>query len=169
MKMQILIAEVYGDITPTRRSEDDNMKTGEKALASMLKDGMINQPFLWIDTYNQRVDVIAGTIKARIDSNNMFYVSVKNNKMAQKEDKKYFVIPQELQGKDFRIRKITPKECFRLMGVSEDDIDKLLNANISDSSLYKLAGNSIVVDTLYWQFYKAFINTENDSQQLTLF
>ena len=44
-----------------------------------------------------------------------------------------------------RLRKLTPRECFRLMGVSEENIDKLLNAGISDSQLYKLAGNSIVV------------------------
>lgn len=36
----------------------------------------IDRPFLWIDTYNQRVDSIAGTIKARIDSNCMYFVSV---------------------------------------------------------------------------------------------
>lgn len=46
---------------------------------------------------------------------------------------------------NYRIRKLTPRECFRLMDVSETDIDKLLNAGISNSQLYKLAGNSIVV------------------------
>ena len=38
--------------------------------------GQIMQPFLWIDTYNQRTDTIAGTIKARIDANCMYFVSV---------------------------------------------------------------------------------------------
>lgn len=41
---------------------------------------------------------------------------------------------------NYRIRKLTPRECFRLMDVSESDIDKLLNAGISNSQLYKLAG-----------------------------
>ena len=57
-----------------------NMKpkpTGGKRLESMLKGGgQIMQPFLWIDTYNQRTDTIAGTIKARIDANCMYFVSV---------------------------------------------------------------------------------------------
>lgn len=72
-------------------------------------------------------------------------------------------------GNQYRIRKLTPRECFRLMGVSEANIDKLLNAGISNSQLYKLAGNSIVVDVLYHIFRKMFIETQNESQQLTLF
>jgi site-specific DNA-cytosine methylase len=47
-----------------------------------------------------------------------------------------------------RIRKLTPKECFRLMDVSDEDIEKLLNSGISNSQLYKLAGNSIVVSCM---------------------
>ena len=48
----------------------------------------------------------------------------------------------------YRIRKLTPKECMRLMGVKDYDFDKMKSAGISDSQLYKLAGNSIVVDVL---------------------
>ena len=70
---------------------------------------------------------------------------------------------------NYRIRKLTPRECFRLMDVSEPDIDKLLNAGISNSQLYKLAGNSIVVSCLYHIFRKMFIEKENENQQLTLF
>ena len=69
----------------------------------------------------------------------------------------------------FRIRKLTPTECFRLMDVSDYDIDKLMNSGISNSQLYKLAGNSIVVSCLYHIFRKLFIETENDSKQLELF
>lgn len=49
---------------------------------------------------------------------------------------------------DFRIRKLTPKECFRLMGFDDRDVDVLVSNGISDSQLYKMAGNSIVVDVL---------------------
>ena len=45
-----------------------------------------------------------------------------------------------------RIRKLTPREAFRLMGVKDRDYDKI--ADFSDSSLYKLAGNSIVIQVL---------------------
>ena len=70
-----------------------------------------------------------------------------------------------------RIRKLTPRECFRLMGVSEPDIDKMLNSGISNSACYKLAGNSIVVDVMTAIFDKLFINTEQPKEigmQLTL-
>lgn len=78
-------------------------------------------------------------------------------------------LPKELDGKKFRIRKLTPRECFRLMGVDDSDIDKIQTARISNSAQYKLAGNSIVVDVLFHIFRKMFVETENESQQLTLF
>lgn len=71
-----------------------------------------------------------------------------------------------------RIRKLTPRECFRLMGVSEPDIDKILNSGISNSACYKLAGNSIVVDVMTAIFDKLFVNTEQEKAcgvQLSLF
>lgn len=49
---------------------------------------------------------------------------------------------------DFRIRKLTPLECWRLMGFSDEDFNKAKNAGISNSQLYKQAGNSIVVNVL---------------------
>lgn len=70
---------------------------------------------------------------------------------------------------EYRIRKLTPKECFRLMGVDDEDIDKIQASGISNSSQYKLAGNSIVVDVLYHIFRKAFVEKDNESQQLTFF
>lgn len=71
-----------------------------------------------------------------------------------------------------RIRKLTPRECFRLMGVPEEDIDKILNSGISNSACYKLAGNSIVVDVMTAIFDKLFVNTEQEKAcgvQLSLF
>lgn len=47
-----------------------------------------------------------------------------------------------------RIRKLTPKECFRLMGFDDKDVDILTENKISNTQLYKMAGNSIVVDVL---------------------
>ena len=85
------------------------------------------------------------------------------------KEKKQIQLPPELQGKKFRIRKLTPRECFRLMGVDDADIDKMQASGLSNSAQYKLAGNSIVVDVLYHIFRKAFIETENENSQLTLF
>ena len=50
-----------------------------------------------------------------------------------------------------RIRKLTPKECWRLMGFDDSDFEKAAQVN-SNSQLYKQAGNSIVVDVLYHIF-----------------
>lgn len=46
------------------------------------------------------------------------------------------------------IRRLTPRECWRLMGWSDDDIDKAFKANVSETQLYKMAGNSIIVNCL---------------------
>lgn len=46
-----------------------------------------------------------------------------------------------------RIRKLTPLECWRLMGFEDHDYDKAKEV-VSKSQLYKQAGNSIVVDVL---------------------
>ena len=56
-----------------------------------------------------------------------------------------------------RIRKLTPKECFRLMGFSDSAYDAASKV-VSNSQLYKQSGNSIVVDVLYYilvELYKA--------------
>lgn len=50
-----------------------------------------------------------------------------------------------------RIRKLTPKECWRLMGFDDVDFEKAAAVN-SNTQLYKQAGNSIVVDVLYYIF-----------------
>ena len=62
---------------------------------------------------------------------------------------------------EYRIRKLTPRECFRLMGVSESDIDKIQSAGISKTQQYKMAGNSIVVDVLYYIFRNLFNDNTN--------
>lgn len=62
---------------------------------------------------------------------------------------------------DFRVRKLTPRECFRLMGLNDNDIDKIQAAEISNSQQYKMAGNSIVVDVLEGIFRELFLSNNN--------
>lgn len=69
----------------------------------------------------------------------------------------------------YRIRKLTPRECFRLMGVDDKDIDTIQASGVSNSQQYKMAGNSIVVDCLYHLFRKMFTETQSEDRQLTLF
>ena len=56
---------------------------------------------------------------------------------------------------DFRIRKLTPKECWRLMGFDDEDFYKAEAVN-SNAQLYKQAGNSIVVDVIEKIYEKLF-------------
>jgi len=56
--------------------------------------------------------------------------------------------------KIYRIRKLTARECFRLMAVKDEEIDRIQASGISESQQYKLAGNSIVVDTLVHGIYE---------------
>ena len=53
----------------------------------------------------------------------------------------------QMEQSSLRIRKLTPRECFRLMGVKDEDYDKIAKHQ-SDQSLYHLAGDSIVVNVL---------------------
>ena len=56
-------------------------------------------------------------------------------------------VPMHNYTKDLRIRKLTPKECYRLMGFTDEDFAKAEAVN-SNTQLYKQAGNSIVVDVI---------------------
>ena len=61
-------------------------------------------------------------------------------------------------GKNYlKIRKLTPLECWRLMGFDDEDFYKAKNAGISDTQLYRQAGNSIVVKVLEALFKKLLL------------
>lgn len=67
---------------------------------------------------------------------------------------------------DLRIRKLSPLECFRLMGFSDEDFYSI--KGISNTQLYKMAGNSIVVDVLVYLFKSLFEALES-SEHPSLF
>ena len=51
-----------------------------------------------------------------------------------------------------RIRKLTPKECLRLMGFEDKDYQALKDYGISDSAIYRMAGDSITSSVLIGMF-----------------
>ena len=70
------------------------------------------------------------------------------------------IIPDQIRvGSTFYTVKAqtTPRECFRLMGMKDDDIDKIQAAGISNTQQYKMAGNSIVVNVLEAIFKNLFM------------
>jgi DNA (cytosine-5)-methyltransferase 1 len=87
----------------------------------------------FIDSYNQIIRKgISGTITTRVsESNNTFVACTEPGKVYS----------------NLCVRKLTPKECWRLMGFSDEDFEKASKVN-SNSQLYKQAGNSIVVNVL---------------------
>jgi len=72
---------------------------------------------------------------------------------------------QEIGRKDYmnnlRIRKLTPKECWRLMGFDDEDFEKAAKVN-SNAQLYKQAGNSIVVNVLQAILYNLLSDDKQD-------
>lgn len=64
------------------------------------------------------------------------------------------VDPEEI---GYRIRKLTPRECWRLMGFTDHDFDCAKSSGVSNSQLYKQAGNSIVVNVLMAVFKSVFL------------
>ena len=58
------------------------------------------------------------------------------------------VLISEIGNHFMQIRKLTPRECWRLMGFDDSDFDKIKSVGISDTQAYKQAGNSIVVNVL---------------------
>lgn len=68
------------------------------------------------------------------------------------------------------IRKLTERECFRLMDVNESDIDKIQDSGVSRSQQYRMAGNSIVVSCMVGIFENLFSDNPIPPEgQLTLF
>lgn len=70
-----------------------------------------------------------------------------------------------LEKPQYRIRKLTPRECGRLMSVSDEDIDKMAAVN-SNTQLYKQFGNSIVVDVMCAMFKNLNIKQGDNNEAL---
>ena len=108
--------------------------TSENSLSSLLYDGSQAKREGKSREYND----FAPTLSAR---------DYKDPRMVNDEKKS-----------NFHIRKLTPRECWRLMSFSDDSFNAAKSVGISDSQLYKQAGNSIVTDVLYYiylEIYKA--------------
>ena len=62
------------------------------------------------------------------------------------------------------VRELTARECFRLQGVDDDDIDKIYETGLSNRQMIALAGNSITVDVFYHILRKLYIDKGNEEQ-----
>lgn len=111
---------------------NDVTPVSNKRLNSLVDKADLGEETTFLDCYNQKTSTeTSTTITARIDDANHF---VYNN---------------------YRIRKLTPRECFRLMGIKGEDFDKIAK-NQSNAGLYHLAGDSIVTTCMMQIFGTLF-------------
>lgn len=123
-------------------------------------------------TYNRHVSVgVSRAVTTRTDaSTQSFYLSFKKiEKMKAPTGKAVIYEADNGHKYEIAIRKYTPTDCFRLMGVRDDDIRRLLTKHkvirkgveteeqiISNSKLYQMAGNSIVTNCMVAMFDELF-------------
>lgn len=121
------------EMIPTLKTSPDigvcvniDLKTKNKRIKTLVENtDFTDKNASFMDIYNQKViENTCGTLKSGMDhqQGNIIYDTL-------------------------RIRKLTPKECWRLMGFDDEDFEKAEKVN-SNTQLYKQAGNSIVVNVL---------------------
>lgn len=150
-------------------------------LTTIQKDNLVVEPIIF-DDYNSRIpkeQSIIGTLTTNIGNqakrNGIKIIEPvcinskdETGKQSSLSDRIYesdaistaittsqFFMPNYLLD-DFKVRKLTPKECLRLMTFDDADYEKLKAAGISDSAIYKQAGNSIVVNVMVYIFAMMF-------------
>lgn len=164
--------------------------TGGIRMKRLLQSGKVRsiRGGLTLDLYNQAViPKLCCTVTTRIDASNHYWLMTMRRisptiTLADVRSRKKGVIYTDPRtGYKYRIaiRKYTPRDCFRLMGVRDEDFDKLLATDdngkrlISNSKLYQLAGNSIVTDCMTAMFDSLFYPTGqhqvDKNGQLSLF
>ena len=121
--------------SPTEQRLEPDSQGICNVLTSAQKDNMVSE----MPVTTQRKDV-AATIRACMSKCGLANVE-RNCEMGSGYGYEGVIEPA------YRIRKLTPLECWRLMGFSDEDFRKAESAN-SNTQLYKQAGNSIVVDVL---------------------
>lgn len=127
-------------------------------LTSVQKDNYLIEP---------KVDVMCRVVpvSGKLHQNQEVYNS---NGLCATLKSSHFKDPPKTMFK-YRIRKLTPLECIRLMNFDDSDYDKIKAIGMSDSQIYKQCGNSIIVACLEGIFRKMYIDTEVSNEQLSFF
>lgn len=148
--------------------------TGGVRMQRLMTSGKINgiRGGQTLDLYNQAtIPRECCTITTRIEhSNHYWYFNIKKMTDNDRPNPNAVIYTAKNGNRyEIAIRKYTPTDCFRLMGVRDEDIAKLLTTHkvirkgeeieeqiISNSKLYQLAGNSIVTNCMTAIFDKLF-------------
>ena len=150
---RVFVVSILGDHKPYQFADPIPL---DKCIADILEDEVdekyyINKPFHLVDKGHQaELDIKGMDCIKRVYGANGISPTLNTMQGGNRQ-------PKILEGLDYRIRKLTPRECFRLMGMRDDDIDKIQAAGISNTQQYKMAGNSIVVNVLEAIFKNLFM------------
>lgn len=173
--MEVLVAEfdmdkirIEGSISSSQNSRVVSVDGISPAVTNGEKDGM--PKVLIDDIYKDRTprvyDSVAPTMRSGHDQMKVAEPKIIQNGHGFNKGGEHDIAPtltsSAFQDNNFvkehscRIRRLTPRETFRLMDVSDKDIDKIQAAGISNTQQYKMAGNSIVVSCLEKIFESLF-------------
>lgn len=179
---------VYGEYAPTIRSERNGLKVIEVCGLSRSRDKSGKVVKRNLNPYvnclhtgigghcreNMEVfvtEVVAGALRGRgstgqyVQKLELNEEGVTNTLTSVEKDN----LIVEYGGRLVRIRRLTPREAFRLMDMDECNIDKIMSAGISNTQMYKMAGNSIVVEPMYRIFRNLLTPENSDIIKDTLF
>ena len=157
----------------TEQRLEVNWSGTSNALTSVSKDNYIIEPTVLTPKRNDygkavRKDYENGNIsESRHNMTNLWpKAEPTSNTLTSVQKDNYLIEPNNHK---YRIRKLTPLECIRLMDFDDSDYDKIKAIGMSDSQIYKQCGNSIIVACLVGIFRKMYIDTEVSNEQLSFF
>lgn len=156
------VKENHGTITATIVNGDINSKLVGGSYKYLVKDKLRNEILLHKDTKQLRETIQ----NCELEQDKVLNLDLYNR--ASYEESQTITEPHHNSQRLFdglRIRKLTPKECFRLMGFSDEDFSKAEQVPTSNAQLYKQAGNSIVVNVLEEILKELFINEKKPKKQ----
>ena len=138
--------------SPTEQRLEVNMQGTSNCLTSVQKDNLLLEKPLLLGGVGKENEFGSQYRQGnRVYSSNACAMALNSQPVGNAGGNSY------LYNVGYRIRKLTPRECGRLMGVSDEDIDKMAAVN-SNTQLYKQFGNSIVVDVMCAMFKNLNIN-----------
>ena len=153
--------------SPTEQRLEVNMQGTSNCLTSVQKDNLVMESQVLTPKrteYGKQIRKAYESGQIQESRHNMTELeprqdNVSNTLTTVQKDNLVLEKPQ------YRIRKLTPRECGRLMGVSDEDIDKMAAVN-SNTQLYRQFGNSIVVQVMCAMFKNLNIKQGDSNETL---
>lgn len=132
---------IYKKIVPALRSERNGLKVIEEPVIAASRGRNIDNPS------DRRAGIeLEQRLEIKIDGTSNTLTTIQKDNL----------VVEPAATNNIKIRRLTPKECLRLMTFDDTDYEKIKAAGVVDTNIYKQAGNSIVVDVLAYIFASLF-------------